>query len=79
MEVGNVGGWRLGWWRMAVGVGRVQSHQPEAEAGFGSGGPRRGESEVELELILTPCQRMELGTEENGGWREPGSEPAAGS
>ena len=61
------GGW--GWRRMEVGVGRVQSHQPEAEAGLSSGGPRGGDSEVEVDLTLTECQRMEVGMEENGGWR----------
>ena len=64
---------------MEDGVGRVQSHQPEAEAGRRSGGPWRGDSEVEFELTLMECRRMELGMEWNGGEMESGSEPAAGS
>jgi hypothetical protein len=64
---------------MENGVGRVQSDQPEAEAGFRSGGPWRGDSVVELELNLTECQRIELGMLENGGRMERGSEAAAGS
>jgi len=71
--------WRTEWLGMANGVGRVQSHQPEAEAGRCSGGPRRGDSLAFSELTLTQCRRMELGMAENGGRMEPGSEPAAGS
>ena len=75
----NVRQWRTEWPGMENGVGRVQSHQPEAEAGRCSGGPWRGDSLAFFELTLTQCRRMELGMAENGGTRQPGSEPAAGS
>ena len=63
----NVRQWRTEWPGMENGVGRVQSHQPEAEAGRCSGGPRRGDSLAFFQLTLTQCRRMELGI--GGEWR----------